>query len=897
MELLSTHIGADFDAFAAMIAARRLHPEAQLVFPGSREESVRRMLASGLVDFSELRHKDVDPAAISRLILCDVRQRDRIGVVAEWLDANPAIEVWAYDHHPPTEADLAVAGGLVDPGAGSTATLMSEIFRERGIASTATEATVLLLGLYEDTGSLTFPTTGPRDLAAAAWLLEQGAELAAVRRWVHRGLDAEHVEVLHRMIQGLAIQRIHGHRVGVVEVDLGEYVDELAPLVSRCVEIFEVPLVFAFFAERDRVTLIGRGELPGFDLGRALADFAGGGGHATAASARLKDETALEARERLLAFLATALPPAARAADLMIPRIVVVPAGTTVAAAKALLLERRVNAAPVVEADGRAVGAVTRQVLDAALQHELGDRPVERVMERELEWVDPAAPADEAGQRMLARHPRFVLVGDPATGTPLGIVTRMQVLRHLHGRLSDLEERVDRRAESERLRRERASALLERRLDPALAPVLETVAAISRREEVPVYLVGGMVRDLLLERENRDLDLVVEGDGLHVARLLAEALGGTVKIHQAFLTAVVTAPSGLEIDVATARSEFYRAPAALPEVQTSLLRQDLYRRDFTINTLAIRLGPGPTPELIDYFGGRRDLKERTLRVLHSLSFLDDPTRVLRAVRLELRLGFDVAPETLRLIEVAVAEGAFDRLSGSRLREELALLLDDPAIALRGVERLAELGLLPVLHSRLELDEPARERLRLALAAWDWYRLEGLADPPVRLWRLLLMALAGSLDEAGLERLADRLHLAGGERRLVGFPARVAAARAAMRGEDQRDGEDTGPPGLAGEIGPAPHRVSEALAELSGEELLLVMAFEGERGRAWVRRELTELRRLALTIRGADLVAAGVPPGPRIGEALQATRRARLDGRIGPEEEMTYALAAAGEEGR
>src|SRR5262249_57871678 len=132
-----------------------------------------------------------------------------------------------------------------------------------------------------------------------------------------------------------------------------------------------------------------------------------------------------------------------------------------------------------------------------------------------------------------------------------------------------------------------------------------------------------------------------------------------------------------------ARSEFYRAPAALPEVQTSALRQDLYRRDFTINALAIRLGPEETPELIDYFGGQKDLAARTLRVLHSLSFLDDPTRALRAVRLELRLGFHLAPETLRLLGVALAEGAFDRLSGSRLKGELELLLGDPDLAVRG----------------------------------------------------------------------------------------------------------------------------------------------------------------------------------------------------------------------
>ena len=249
------------------------------------------------------------------------------------------------------------------------------------------------------------------------------------------------------------------------------------------------------------------------------------------------------------------------------------------------------------------------------------------------------------------------------------------------------------------------------------------------------------MRDLLLNRENRDLDLVVEGDGPHFARLLAAELGGRVRVHEAFMTAVVVDRDELHIDVATARSEFYRAPAALPEVQTSPLRQDLFRRDFTINALAVCLGPEPSPELIDYFGGRRDLENGLLRVLHSLSFIDDPTRVLRAVRLGLRLGFEISPETLHLVEVALGEGVFSRLSGSRLRDELILLLDDPALAVRGLERLAGLGVLQAaLAPALDLDETDRDRLRRAVAAWDWYTVQGLERPPARLWRLVLLAL-------------------------------------------------------------------------------------------------------------------------------------------------------------
>ncbi len=875
MELVTTHIGADFDALASMLAARRLFPQARLFFPGSREESVRRLLDSGELDlrFDEVRQRDVAAGELRRLILCDSRQRERIGVVASWLDERPELEVLAFDHHPDSATDVPVSGGRVDPAAGSTSTLLVEMLRERGLEVSADEATVLLMGVYEDTGSLTYPTTGPRDLAAVEWLLGRGGSLAAVRRYALRRLDAPRLDVLHRMGQALEVHRVHGHRVGVVALELGSYLDELAPLVSRCLDLFDLPLLFALFGEEERVTVIARGELAGFDLGAALAGFAGGGGHATAAAASLRGTTALEARERLLAYLERVLPPAARAADLMTTGFFVIDAGTPVERAKAQLNEWRVNAAPVVDPEGTVQGAVTRQLLDAALQHGLAARPVETVMARDLEWVPPEAPAEELGRRMLGPHPRLILVGDGASGRASGLVTRMAVLRHLYGRVAAAADPVERRARAEREHKQMVAGLLADRLAPPLRRRVERVAEVSRRHGVPVYLVGGMVRDLLLGRENRDLDLVVEGDGPHFARLLAVELGGRVREHPAFLTAVIVDAEGFHLDVATARSEFYRAPAALPEVQTSPLRQDLYRRDFTINTLAIRLGPEPEPELIDYFGARRDLEERTLRVLHSLSLIDDPTRVLRAVRLELRLGFHISPETLRLVQVALEEGVFSRLSGARWRDELALLLEEPATAARGLERLEELRLLAVLHPRLTLDRATRGRLQEAAAAHDWYRLADIAEPPLQPWRLMLMAASAGLSGEERAELADRLALAGEDRRLVAAAGeRLGEPRALLRRADLR-----------------PHQVSRALAPLAGEELLLLMAAEEGPGRVWVRRELTELRPLQLRVRGGDLVERGFRPGPHIGHALEATREARLDGVLGAEGELGYAL--------
>lgn len=874
MVLISTHIAADFDAFASVLAARKLHPEGRVFFPGSREESVRRLEDTGLVPFEELRHKDVEPGEIHRLVLCDIRQKPRMGVVAEWLDEHPQIEVIAYDHHPSTDADVAVDDGIVDPEVGSTSTLLVEEIRRRELDVTPEEATLLLMGIYEDTGSLTFATTSERDFTAAAWLLSRGGDLSVVRRFAVDRLDVERLDLLHRMTRELTVFRLHDHRVGVVALDLGGYVEELAPLVSRLVEIFELPLLLALFGEGDRVSCIARGDLPGVDLGELLAEFAGGGGHATAASGRIKGKTLLEVRERLLSFLERRLPPAGVARDLMIEPFFRLQSGTPVEEAKGRLVARRVNAAPVMNPEGRPVGWVSRQILDAALQHGLAERPVDRVMTPTLEWIGPEASAEEVAERILDRRSRFVLVGHEESGEVLGLITRMEVLSHLYGRLAD-SSRVDRRTRRH-VPSFRETGRLLKGLPDGVRRRVQPAAQLSRERGVPVYLVGGLVRDLVLGRENRDVDLVVQGDGIAFAEALAERLGGRCRSHEAFLTAVVVDPEDFHIDVATARSEFYRAPAALPEVETSTLRQDLYRRDFTVNTLALRLGPQETPELIDHFGGRQDLDLKILRVLHSLSFVDDPTRAFRAVRLELRLGFEMSPETEHLVRVAFEEGVFDRLSGARLREELVLLLEDPDLAVRAFERLEELGLLPVLHPRLRFDESVRDRVVEARSAYAWYQLEGLDEPPVATWKLMLLALvgeAGALGRRELFELAERLMLGTPDIRLLGdFRQRLAEARKDLS-----------------RAGARPHEVHDALERLEGEEVLLLLALSDEPVRARVRRGLTELRPMELAIGGRDLVAAGFEPGVEIGDALRATRVARLDGEIDAADELDYAV--------
>lgn len=435
-------------------------------------------------------------------------------------------------------------------------------------------------------------------------------------------------------------------------------------------------------------------------------------------------------------------------------------------------------------------------------------------------------------------------------------------------------------------------------LRPQLAMRAAVVQRLAAARGMAAWLVGGTVRDLLLSRDSPDLDFVVEADALALAALAADIqreLGGRLVRHPAFLTADVIDGAGVHLDIAGARRETYPEMAALPEVRPAGIEDDLRRRDFTVNAMAMPLGPlagGAGVEPLDPCGGRRDLEARALAVLHERSFLDDPTRVLRGVRFEARLGFRFTAATEELTRRAVVAGAFARLSGSRLRREMELLLGAeplPAMALAGLARLADLGVLPAIHPRLAFDDAARRRVQEAGLEWAWHQgtiplklppPPRAPEPPVRPWLLLLMALLGGLDaEASLEA-ARRLALAGEELRLAAAPAAtssggLAALAARLRGTAR------------------PSEVDAALAPLGGEELLLLAAVGGAQVRAWVRRYWLEMRPLAAAVGGADLVAAGASRGPAIGRALRAARAARLDGEIAPGEELGFALAHLG----
>ena len=409
-----------------------------------------------------------------------------------------------------------------------------------------------------------------------------------------------------------------------------------------------------------------------------------------------------------------------------------------------------------------------------------------------------------------------------------------------------------------------------------LEEILPAIQSVAAKYE-GVYLVGGAVRDVLLGEQSLDLDVMVEGDAIALGRDLAQALGGHSHPHEQFHTAVVkgVGASGREVrvDLASARTETYDAPGALPEVERSTLRHDLARRDFTINAMAASLRPDDLGATYDFFGGYRDLRQETVRVLHDLSFVEDPTRVLRAIRYEARFGFRLDPQTELLARGCADRGLLAELSSTRVRDELVDLLAEER-ALAALRRMAELGVDRALHPRIDAAAAA-----VYVEAADREMHGALAEARAPLVRLA--CLCAEMTERDAREWLDRLKFNRHDRNVVIGAVTRAPAIAAHLSTD------------------AEPALSELYAMLEDDPLeVLVMAIV----RGWepalvagrIRTYLAQARGAHLEITGDDLQRAGVPESPQIGAALKRTLAMKLDGAIeGRDQELATALAILG----
>src|SRR3990172_1219725 len=856
MEIITSHTNADFDALASMVAAKKLYPDAKLVFPGSQEKSMRDFFLESTLYAGEIeRLRNIDVAAVTRLIIVDNRNPARLGKLAAAL-AGPNISVHIYDHHPYTSADIKGEHEVVEE-VGATTTLMVELLRQKGIPITPLEATIFALGIYEETGSLTFISTTERDAQAAAYLISLGANLNVVSDFISRELTQEQIAVLNDLIAAAKSYDINKVSLVIAALATAAFVPDLAALAHKIRDRESLDVLFLVVQMGDKTYIIARSRIPQVNAGLVLGEL-GGGGHSTAAAAVVKDMTYLQAKERLIDILKKHIKPGKAASDIMTAPVKTILAGSTIAQANEAMTRFSVNVLPVLSEE-KFLGTITREVVQKALFHGLGKQKVEEFMTTGALSATPDMPMSQVEKVMIEEQQRFMPVLDRSGGL-IGAITRTDLLRSLHEeRFAGVPVPDDAGPHPAR----NIKGLLEERVLPEVRETLKIVGEVADEAGFPVYLVGGIVRDLFLRVMNLDIDIVVEGDGITFAGMLVKKLGGRMKTHQKFRTTIVVLPKGLKIDIATARLEYYESPAAMPTVELSSIKKDLYRRDFTINTLAVRLNRKHFGELIHFFGGLRDIKEKTIRILHNLSFIEDPTRVFRAIRFEQRFDFQISKHTLNLIKTAVNMRLFDRLSGERIYAELVLMFteDEPAKALK---RMAGLDLLKFIHPGIRITTDV-EKLCIGIGeTLTWFRLLYL-DMTIERWFLYFLGLLDRLKDEAVEETLERLAV----------PRKVRdRVRTARTGDRDVLYEFYRSPDLASSS------VYDLLRPLEGETVLLMMAkAKQEAAKKYVSLYLTRLRNVKITLSGDDLKNMGIPPGPRYKKILSRLLDAKLDGKV------------------
>ena len=865
MEVITTHINADFDCLGSMIAAKRLYPDAVMVFPGGQERSLREyFLRSVQYVFGFKRARDIDLDEVTRLILVDVRKASRIGpfgVIAK----RPGVDIHIYDHHPAKDHDLKGSLEHIEL-VGSTVTVFSHLFMEQEVELTSDEATMMMLGLYEDTGSLTFHTTTVKDYQAAAYLLSQGAKLNTVADLIVQEMTPDQVHLLNDLLASKSILNIHGINVAIAHASIDYFVGDIATLAHKLKDMENLDVLFVVVRMESRVFIVARSRLEDVHVGNILNDL-GGGGHASAASCSVRDLTLLQVLEQLPKLLQQHIKPQWQARHLMSTPVKTVFAEDSVAEAHQILSRYNINAIPVLNKD-EVVGIISRQLVDKAVYHGLQEQPVSEIMTSDFQQVTPQTPVATLKMLFVESNQRFAPVVEE--GRLMGAITRTDLLRHLASSVgtpprsgeTNLVNRGGRKYRAGQIQR-----LIRNRLPKRIQDLLTQLGQVADELNLNVFVVGGFVRDLLMNKNNLDLDVVVEGDGVAFAETFARQNDCRVRCHHKFGTAVLIFPDDFKIDVASARMEYYLRPGALPDVEHASVKMDLSRRDFTINTLAISLNQDAYGSLLDYYGGQRDIDDKVLRVLHNLSFVEDPTRVFRAVRFEQRLGFKIGKQTEHLLNSAVRLGLMEKVSGHRLFSELFLILNEPR-PLPAVSRLARLDVLRQIHPKLTSKIDYSRSFDEARRTTDWYDLLYTGQPCER-WFCYFMVFTAVLDRDEIKNLSERLQLIPRYRDMLN-QQRSTALGILKRLESRPEGMRP----------PKSSSLYRWFKPLSTEILLFMMARTSQDlVRQWISHYITHLRDAQPLFTGHDLETMGFQPGPVYREILDALLYARLDGRV------------------
>ena len=851
LEIITSHNALDFDGLASMAAAAKLYPGAVRVFSGTVNKSVKKFMALYKDLLNIKTAKEIQLSSVDLLVLVDTANPKRLAQL-EMVLANVDLDVHIYDHHTPLEGDL--SGSLVEyHPTGAATTILVEKIIEQDIPISPFDATIFALGIYDDTGSLLFPSTTARDANAVAYLLSRGANLSVVSNFMGQSFSEEQRSMLYNLIESCTHYMIKDLDIVIAVFEGDRFIPGLDLVTFRLFEMENCEAAFVVVKMEGKVNVIGRSRSHNIRVNEALRSL-GGRGHDKAASAVIKNKSCDEVKETILDNLKVLVNPSLVAADIMSSPVKTLRSGISMEEAGHIMLRYGHTGMPVVE-HGTMIGMISRRDVDKANIHDLGHAPVKGFMTAEVLSVTASTTVSDV-QKLMVEHDigRLPVIED---GKLIGIVSRTDILRTLHG--DDYPEDHELLYSYSEGCWENCAAQMEKQLPQQILSFLRLAGEIGAELDSMVYCVGGFVRDLLLQETNFDVDLVVEGDGKEVAAGLARQLNAKLRVHERFGTAVVILPDGSKIDVATARTEYYEFPAALPQVEKSSLKEDMYRRDFTINTLAICLNPGYFGDLIDYFGGCSDLHSGLIRILYNFSFVEDPTRIIRAIRFEQRYRFKIEADTMRFAKDAIQRRLLGKLSYKRILNELILILNekDPIPALR---RMKDTGVWKYILPEIDFDKVRWGRMKRVPMVTGWWQ-DRYYGWKYQTWLLYLIIILAQFE-------ADKK-----EKVLQNYPIEKTAKQAIMGSGSI--------PSLAEEISNnwnlVPSDLDRMLADTANEnKLYLLLCIKDELAWDRVNRYLDLKEKTRVEINGHDLRQLGLKPGPAYKEIMERLYSYKLD---------------------
>lgn len=864
LEVIISHQSTDFDSLAAMVAAKKIYKDALLVFPGAVERNVRKFVSiyGDIIEVTPL--KNIKMQDITKLIIVDTRIRRRIGSFANILKKRD-LEIHIYDHHPDTADDIKGNLNVIEE-VGATTTILLKKIKEKNLEITPIEATLFALGIYEDTGSLTFSTTTVEDINGISYLFNKGIKLKVVANFMNIGLSLAQKKLLNQLL--LSSQEIFckGVCINIAKAEIKNYTEGLALLTHKLIEIENSDVFFTLVKMGERIYIVGRSRINSVDVDEILKEL-GGGGHFQAASAVVKDLTLDELEKKLFKVLEQKIKLGIVAKEIMSSPVKTVNTSTSIEEMEKILLRYGHTGIPVVE-KGKLKGIITMQEVNRAKRHGFGKELVSKYMSNQIISVDLKTTLTEIQELMINHDIGRILVVDQDKKL-IGIVTRTDLIRNLYGEYNIPKRSFSTYIKSKsKIEREKPINLIKKIFPKRIQDILNKIGEIGDRLNFPVFMVGGVVRDLFLEIKNLDVDVVVEGDGIKFARNLSKELGGRIKSHEKFSTAVVILPDGFKIDIATARREFYEYPAALPQVELSSIKKDLYRRDFTINAMAIQLNCRNFGKLIDFFGGQKDLQLGIIRVLYNLSFVEDPARIIRAVRFEQRYNFKMDKSTEDFLKKAINDKLLSRLRKKRVAEELMLILkeENPTKALK---RMEELGALKYVLPGVELNADTIKKLNRARGNYNFWK-RNISEEKIELWLIYFFCIVGQLEKNKIQRMCKKLMFKQKTMDKINYIHLNLDSIIKFISQKNKL---------------LPSSIYTKLKDLPNEILFLVMMESGsDTAKERINSFLKNYKKESLYISGKDLKKLDIKPGPIYSYILNRLLHAQLDGEVNSKED-------------